>query len=171
VGFDVTQMGVVRHRFGVEGSCTLEEAYRKWSGDLVMYATALVGSTDAPDLVADTFAVLIRRGDERWAEVRDARAYLFRSVTNAARMLMRARGRRQERERAWPNVIAHGELLRDPAVVAALAQLSVRQRAAVFLTYWEDLGTDEVARRMGVSEGAVKRHLARGRSLLREVLT
>ena len=70
-----------------------------------------------------------------------------------------------------PAVIAQGELLRDPAVVAAVAQLSVRQRAAVFLTYWEDLGTVEVARRMGVSEGAVKRHLARGRSVLREVLT
>jgi DNA-directed RNA polymerase specialized sigma24 family protein len=169
-GLDVTQMGRVRHRFGVEGSCTLEEAYGKWSGDLVMYATALVGSTDAPDLVADTFAVLIRRGDERWAEVRNARAYLFRSVTNSARMLVRSRSRRHERERAWPPVVAHGELLRDPAVIAALAQLSVRQRAAVFLTYWEDLGTAEVARRMDVSEGAVKRHLARGRSVLREVL-
>ncbi len=74
---DVTQMGGVRHRFGVEGSCTLEQAYRKWSSDLVIYATALVGPTDAPDLVADTFAVLVRRGDERWTEVRDARAYLF----------------------------------------------------------------------------------------------
>lgn len=168
---NVTQMGGVRHRFGVEGSCTLEEAYRKWSGDLVRYATALVGSADAPDLVADTFVVLIRRGDERWAEVRDARAYLFRSVTNSARMLMRSRARRDDREQAWPIVASQGELLRDPAVGAALAQLSLRQRAAVFLTYWEDLGSVEVARRMGVSEGAVKRHLARGRSVLREVLT
>ena len=150
---------------------TLEQAYRKWSSDLVIYATALVGPTDAPDLVADTFAVLVRRGDERWTEVRDARADLFRSVTNSARMLARSRSRRHERERTVPAVIAQGELLRDPAVVAAVAQLSVRQRAAVFLTYWEDLGTVEVARRMGVSEGAVKRHLARGRSVLREVLT
>ncbi len=86
-------------------------------------------------------------------------------------MLARSRSRRHERERTVPAVIAQGELLRDPAVVAAVAQLSVRQRAAVFLTYWEDLGTVEVARRMGVSEGAVKRHLARGRSVLREVLT
>src|SRR6056297_1024706 len=93
------------------------------------------------------------------------------SVTNSARMLARSRSRRHERERTVPAVIAQGELLRDPAVVAAVAQLSVRQRAAVFLTYWEDLGTVEVARRMGVSEGAVKRHLARGRSVLREVLT
>ena len=48
---DVTQMGKVRHRFGVEGSCTLEEAYGKWSGDLAMYATALAG---------------LRRHESRW---------------------------------------------------------------------------------------------------------
>jgi len=54
------------------------------------------------------------------AEVRDARAYLFRSVTNSARMLMRSRARRDDRERAWPIAASQGELLRDPAVGAAL---------------------------------------------------
>lgn len=149
----------------------MEEAYRKWSVDLVGYASALVGSVDAADLVADIFAGLIRRGDESWAEVRDARAYLFRSVTNSARMHMRSRERRRARENGWPMALPQGELFSDPAVRAALAGLSVRQRAAVFLTYWEDLGTGEVARRMGVSDGAVKRHLSRGRSALREELS
>jgi RNA polymerase sigma factor (sigma-70 family) len=154
----------------VEVSCTLEEAYRKWADDLVTYASALVGPADAADVVADAFVVLIRRGDSAWAEVRDARPFLFRSVTNSARMYVRSGGRRRAREQVWPVAAQHGELLREPAVTAALAGLSVRQRAAVFLTYWEDLGVSEVARRMGVSEGAVKRHLARGRSALREVL-
>lgn len=161
----------VRHRWGVEVRCTLEDPYRKWSVDLVGYASALVGSTDASDLVAETFAGLVRRGDEPWAEVRDARAYLFRSVTNSARMHMRSRERRRARESVWSPALSQGELFSDPEVRAALAGLSVRQRAAVFLTYWEDLGAAEVARLMGVSEGAVKRHLARGRSALREELS
>jgi len=160
----------------VECSCTLEEAYRKWSADLLGYASVLVGPADAPDLVADTFVVLVRRGEVSWAEVRDGRAYLFRAVTNSARMLGRRRSRRRSREDEWasnraPLVETCGELLRDPVIRDALAGLSVRQRAAVFLTYWEDLAPGEVARRMGVSEGAVKRHLARGRSALRKVLS
>lgn len=88
-------------------------------------------------------------------------------------MLGRGRSRRRSREDEWSSSRAPlgGELLRDPMIRDALAGLSVRQRAAVFLTYREDLAPGEVARRMGVSEGAVKRHLARGRSALREVLS
>jgi RNA polymerase sigma factor (sigma-70 family) len=55
-------------------------------------------------------------------------------------------------------------------VLEAMSMLSTQQRAAVILTYWEDLTVGEVARRLGVSEGSVRRHLARGRSKLREVL-
>ena len=143
----------------------------KFSDDLVRYASALVGPSDAPDLVADMFVSLLRRGDETWSTVREPRAYLFRSTTNAARMHVRGRLRRHGREVAWSSGVPAGELTSDPLVGAALNGLSVRQRAAVFLTYWEDLSVDEVARRMGISEGAVKRHLARGRSGLREVLT
>lgn len=51
-----------------------------------------------------------------------------------------------------------------------MSVLSTRQRATVILTYWEDLTPGEVAGRLGVSEGSVRRHLARGRSKLREVL-
>jgi DNA-directed RNA polymerase specialized sigma24 family protein len=151
-------------------TCSLEDAYAMWADELTAYATALVGSADAADLVADTFAAQLRRGEFSWAQVRDPRAYLFRSVTNAARMHHRGSSRRRARELRWPPSGPQGELLGDPAVLAAVGALSVRQRAAVFLTYWEDLGPAEVAQRLGVSEGAVKRHLARGRSALREVL-
>jgi RNA polymerase sigma factor (sigma-70 family) len=58
----------------------------------------------------------------------------------------------------------------DFEVLDAVDRLSVQQRAAVFLTYWEDLGPDEAASRMGVSAGTVKRHLARARKRLGELL-
>jgi RNA polymerase sigma factor (sigma-70 family) len=50
-------------------------------------------------------------------------------------------------------------------------RLSMQQRAAVLLTYWGDLPVDAVAERMGVSTGAVKRHLARARKHLKEWLS
>jgi RNA polymerase sigma factor (sigma-70 family) len=56
-------------------------------------------------------------------------------------------------------------------VLDAVARLSVQQRAAVFLTYWEDLRPDAVAERMGVSPGTVKRHLDRARKRLGELLS
>src|SRR5690606_25625437 len=55
-------------------------------------------------------------------------------------------------------------------VLAAVDRLSVRQRAVVVLTYWEDLGPSQVSARLGISEGSVKRHLNRARSRLREYL-
>ena len=58
----------------------------------------------------------------------------------------------------------------DLDVLEAVAKLSVRQRAAVMLTYWEDLPAGDVAARLGVSVGSVKRHLARARARLKEQL-
>ena len=58
----------------------------------------------------------------------------------------------------------------DVDVLAAVDRLSVQQRASVVLTYWEDLSPSEVAFRLGITEGSVKRHLARARSRLKELL-
>ena len=49
-------------------------------------------------------------------------------------------------------------------------QLSPRQQATVLLTYWDDLAPRDVAQRLGISEGSVRRHLARARARLRRVL-
>ena len=40
----------------------------------------------------------------------------------------------------------------------------------IVLTYWNDLGPASVAGLLGISEGAVRRHLARARALLKEYL-
>jgi len=57
-----------------------------------------------------------------------------------------------------------------PEVARAVAHLSPQQRAVVFLTYWDDLDTSAVASLLGVSEGTVRKQLARARSQLRKVL-
>lgn len=149
----------------------MEEAYRAWAGELTRYATALVGPADAADVVAEAFAAILARGDDAWRSVNDPRSYLYRSVLNAARMRHRGALRRRARELRWSEVPVSGELIVDPAVRAALDRLSVQQRAVTFLTYWLDLTPSAIAATLGVSEGSVKRHLARARAHLREVLT
>ena len=49
-------------------------------------------------------------------------------------------------------------------------KLSPQQRAVVVLTYWQDLTPSAVAELLDVSEGAVRKHLARARKHLRRVL-
>jgi DNA-directed RNA polymerase specialized sigma24 family protein len=71
-----------------------------------------------------------------------------------------------------PDVVSGAvvKALGRPEVRQAVARLSMRQRAVVVLTYWADLAPPAVAERLGISEGSVRRHLARARARLREVL-
>jgi RNA polymerase sigma factor (sigma-70 family) len=57
-----------------------------------------------------------------------------------------------------------------PEVRVAIAQLSLRQRAVVILTYWDDLTPQSIAALLRISDGSVRRHLARARSHLKETL-
>lgn len=147
---------------------TDEEIYRKYADDLVRFATGLVGPFDAQDVVTDACLRAFRA--EEWPQVRNPRAYLYRSVLNHAHSHHRSTLRRRIREMrtAAPAVTWPYEV--DLDVLAAVDRLSVRQRAVIVLTYWEDLGAAAVAHQLGISEGTVKRHLTRARSRLREYL-
>ena len=105
-----------------------------------------------------------------WPTVSNHRAYLYRAVLNQARTEYRDRQRRWSKElRAAAADRADMPEYR-PEVLAAVRKLSLRQRAVIVLTYWEDLAPDEIASRLGISEGSVRRHLARARSRLRGML-
>jgi len=45
-------------------------------------------------------------------------------------------------------------------VVRAVMELSPRQRAVVYLAYWEDMTPASTAAVLGIGEGSVRRHLA-----------
>jgi DNA-directed RNA polymerase specialized sigma24 family protein len=61
-------------------------------------------------------------------------------------------------------------LLEQAAVRAALAGLPDRQREAIVLRYYADLSEGEIAAAMGISQGAVKAHTARGLAALHAAL-
>ena len=85
-----------------------------------------------------------------------------------------------ERRRHWRRERPTAELpetalAADPTddrldLLAALARLPARQRAAVVLRYWVDLGVTETAAILGVTEGTVKSSSAKGLAALRGAL-
>jgi DNA-directed RNA polymerase specialized sigma24 family protein len=81
----------------------------------------------------------------------------------------RSASRRLARERR----VATSEVVEDRVEIDALTVLdvlSVRQRAVLVPTYWYDQDQKTAAATLGISRGAVARHLARAHSRLREVM-
>lgn len=137
---------------------------------LVALATALAGPSAAEDAVSAAVAKVL--ASPAWPHVRDRGAYLTRAVVNEVHDHHRRAMRRTARERRVAPRATTVDPERDPApeVIAALAALSVRQRAVVFLTYWADLTPAAIATELGLSEGSVRKHLARARATLRREL-
>ena len=144
------------------------EFLEKHADELTRFATAVVGPSEAPDVVSEAFLHCV--ASRRWPTLSDRRAYLYRAVLNEALATHRSLTRRRQRDRHA--ILA--ERVSDDApnyeVLDAVARLSVRQRAVVILTYWQDLVPASVAALLGISEGAVRRHLARARAHLKEYL-
>lgn len=148
------------------------DIYRAYADDLIRYATVLVGPADAADVRSE--AVLRVFQSPGWPAVDNRRAYLYRAVLNQASSHHRATSRRRQREK----VVVLWQTAPPPAGVdattidahRALAQLSEQQRAVVYLTYWEDLDPAQIANVLQVTEGTVRKQLARGRDRLRRIL-
>jgi RNA polymerase sigma-70 factor, ECF subfamily len=143
--------------------------YESLLPELMGFATGLVGRLEAQDVVGDALARSL--GTATWPTVENPRAYLFRAVFNEAGK----RSRRSTRRRARERLAAQGQRSWElpeyrPEVLIAVEALSVRQRAVIVLTYWDDLEPAAVGAVLGISEGSVRKHLARARSRLREVL-
>ena len=150
------------------GRMTDEEIYRKYVDDLLRFAMGLVGRVDAPDVVSS--AVLRAMSARSWPSVTQHRAYLYRAVLNQARNEHRDRQRRWDKQLLGQSATNNYLPEYRPEVLAAVRGLSVRQRAVVVLAYWEDLSIEDIAGRLQISEGSVRRHLARARGKLKGML-
>ena len=144
-------------------------------GALVGYAYLLCGRlSEAEDLVQEglvrTFSRRRSGADVAWLE-----AYVRQAILSAYLDGYRKR-------RRWAGVAhlfaADHEPVPGPETLAvrrtdireALAALSPRERACVVARYLDDLSTREVAERLRLSEGAVKRYLSDARARLGDLL-
>jgi RNA polymerase sigma-70 factor (sigma-E family) len=121
----------------------------------------------AEDIVQDAFVALYRR----WPDVDEPGAWLRRVVANRSTSWLRRRlvARRHARRHPGP-AEAPPPAAEDSAVRSALARLSARQRAAVFLRFYLDLPEAEIAAALACRPGTVKSLLHRGLTVLKEHL-
>jgi len=148
---------------GVEHGKRLERLYREQGDPMWRAVLAFAGDPEvASDAVAEAFAQALRRGDA----IRDAERWVWRTVFRVAAGELKARAR------TLPLAVEGTYLMEEPAreLVAALARLSERQRAAVVLHHAVGYPVQEVASIIGSTPAAVKVHLLRGRRRLRELL-
>ena len=149
--------------------------YRAHHRDLVRLATMLVDDQGtAEEAVQDAYVALARRGP---GGLDDPQAYLRTAVLNNARSTLRKRRVRRrhlrsvERDRSAPGADQAVLLDEDArAVLAALDQLSERQREVLVLRYWSELSEAEIAATLGISAGSVKTHAHRGTAALARIL-
>jgi len=149
--------------------------YRAHHRDLVRLATLLVDDQgSAEEAVQDAFVAVARRGSDG---IEDPAAYLRTAVLNNARSVLRKRRVRRRHLRSVENpAVAPGadhEVLVDEEarqVLAALGELSERQREVLVLRYWADLSEIEIAAALGISTGSVKTHAHRGTAALARIL-
>jgi RNA polymerase sigma factor (sigma-70 family) len=144
------------------------DLYARHAGELVRFATVLVGPCGADDLVAEAVARVVAHPS--WPTVQERRAYLYRAVLNEARHQERARFRRRRREELAAERERVDALDVRPEVLAAVRSLAPRQRAVVFFTYWQDRTTSDIAAELGITPRTVQRELAKARLKLEDAL-
>jgi len=148
-----------------------EEQWRKHADDLIRLATTLVGPSDAEDLVVSAYVRAVT--SNHWATVRNERGYLMRAVTNEAANHHCARSRRRAREQraiaGQPD--GHGIDAADVDALRLIARLSIRQRSIVWMAYWLDSTSEEIAADLQISRRTVDRELERARQQLKKELT
>lgn len=129
------------------------------SGRLVGYAELLCGDREQ---ARDIVQTVLTRAYSRWRHIEhgDPYGYLCRAVTNAVTDWWRMAHRRREQvadtlpEQA---VTDHATVFENrQTLLAALGELTARERAVVVLRYLDDRAEREVADLLGVSVGTVK---------------
>jgi RNA polymerase sigma factor (sigma-70 family) len=141
---------------------------------LLRHCARVVGDTDAEEAVQD--ALLRAHGAlSRGDAVRDVKSWLHVVAHNAALNILRARRSRPESAHSAVDPAdcedlsaLQREALRD--VLAAVSALPARQRDAIVMRELEGRSYDEIAGRLGTSNGAVRQLLNRARNAVRDRL-
>lgn len=146
--------------------------YAETAPRLGAYLRRVTGSPElAEDLLQDAY-VRFLNADRPAMDDRQTVSYLYRVATN----LVYDRWRSMRREREWEESLAPapGE---EPEPVGlrsdvedALARLSARERALVWLAYVEGYAHKDIARVVGVKDASVRVLLFRARRKLARIL-
>lgn len=142
------------------------DLYQTHAKSLIGYASTLVGPSQAEDLVSDAMVKVFHGVD--LGAVSNPRAYLFTCVLNQARSDARQMVARRHRELIVSTRSGIAPPPKASDELGLLGVLSTRERAVIYLTYWEDMAIEDVAACLGLANGTVRRYLARARDKIRK---
>jgi RNA polymerase sigma-70 factor, ECF subfamily len=158
----------------VAGSDSFEQVLRSREAQVLRTAYRVLGNwADAEDVAQETFLRLHRHG-LGFASDAALGSWLYRVTVN----LCIDRSRRMRPSAELPeslseDAVAETGLIRDQRkqrLMAALAKLPVKERAAVVLREIEGLSTAEAAEALGIKEATVRSQIFHAMARLREML-
>ena len=129
----------------------------------------LCNRQDAEDVLQEVFLKFLRHRPVFSAE-EQRRAWLMTVTANQCRDLLRSPWRRRMGELNEAQSLSAPEPESYPEVAAALAQLPAKDRAAVYLFYYEELPAKEIAAVLHMTDSAVRTRLSRARGKLKDLL-
>lgn len=161
----------------------LETIMEKNQRDLLRLAYLISGNyADSEDIVQETFVqVYLKRKTIR--EPEHFKTWLIRMMTRIAWRYLKKKGREHPAGDTMEACNAAGAESIDPVLKGverreeslelyqAIKKLPVKQRTAVILYYFEEMGTREIAAVSGCLEGTVKSRLYGARKRLRQELS
>jgi RNA polymerase sigma-70 factor, ECF subfamily len=148
---------------------TFEGFFGRESPTLFRRLCTMTGnSAEAEEIMQDAFMKLWERWD-RVGVMDDPSGYLYRTALNIFRKrLRRARLAMRRALTLAPDPPPFSEIDDQQDVVAALAELTPRQRAALVLTHVMDYTSEEAGRALGVTAGTVRGLTSRAREVMRQ---
>lgn len=143
----------------------IREAVKKYSDMLYKICIVILcNEQDVQDAVQDTFCRYLEKKPEFCNEEHE-KAWLIRVATNICRDMIRFRIRQPK--------ISIDELenslvaTEQKEILKELLELPVKQKTVIYLHYVEGYHIKEIADIMGITEGAVKMRLQRGKEQMR----
>lgn len=154
---------------------SFEQVFRQREAEILRTAYRILGNwADAEDVAQEVFIRLHKHGTG-FANDMALRSWLYRVAVNLC--LDRRRSRRQFEEvtdRIASGGSVEASAIRDQqkeVLIAALAELPPRERAAVVLREIEGFTSAEVAAILGSTDGTVRSQVAKAIAKLRSILS
>ncbi len=147
----------------------IREAVIKYSDTLYKVCIVILcNEQDAQDAIQDTFCRYLEK-KPKFRDEEHEKAWLIRVATNICRDMIRFRLRHPKVDiDEMENILVAPE---QRETLKELFALPVKQKTVIYLHYVEGYHIKEIADILGITEGAVKTRLLRGREQMRNAVS
>lgn len=147
----------------------IREAVIKYSDTLYKVCIVILcNEQDAQDAIQDTFCRYLEK-KPKFRDEEHEKAWLIRVATNICRDMIRFRLRHPKVDiDEVENILVAPE---QKETLKELFALPVKQKTVIYLHYVEGYQIKEIADILGITEGAVKTRLLRGREQMRNAVS